>query len=598
MIYHKRDATIASFCNEFGIENLPAGGGLGFLEGDAIKSAADLGIPLVGVGLLYSRGNFHQKLSEDGWQTEWYRRFDPTGKMTLLQTDVSVDIEGREVRLNAWQYNHVGENSIVPILYIDTDGNNHNRPWDDNICNELYPGEWYWKLTQFQVLGKGGVKTLKNLGYDIKVYHLNEGHPALACLEILREEKCINKTRKKIVSTTHTSVPAGIPEFSKEQTEQVLGCDFIEKNSIKELTGVDYLNMTRLMFSLSENSYAVGHLHEIVSKHKFNDYPNIKNLYHIDNGVHIQTWASPEVQKLFDTLTNREWRINPKSLEKIISLSDRDVWNSHIRSRQRLGEFIQRGLDGQEPRVKGNSSFKEDKLTIGYARRMAGYKQANLMFDDINQLAELGKDIQIIISGKSHPSDNHGKNIIKDIFLKKKELDGKVSIWFLEDYDMEIGKYLVRGVDLWLNNPQLFEEASGTSGMKAAANFIPQFSGLDGWAYPREPAKGYLFPRGLIDGVTGWSLGRMPTKEDLLLFFSENGNKIREQERKKCSEDFYDKLKYEIIPLFKNHKIKLGKEKSYTKIMKQACAYNASWFNTHRMVRERCEKAYGVKAFV
>ena len=580
-----KQARVAYFCMEFGIEGLPFGGGLGILAGDFLKSSADLGLPVVGVGLLYSQGNFRQKLLPDGWQQEWYDRFDPSGRMKYYPTNAKVSIEGREVSLNVFNYHVVGETEkIVPLLLIDTNGNHAGRPWDDFICNVLYPaGHPYQRLTQEQVLGTGGVRVLEDLGYKVEIYHPNEGHAALAGLELLAKSGSVEEARKHMVFTTHTPVPAGIDHFARELAEQVLGQNLPSRDYMRNLTGTDDLNMARLAMALSSQAFGVSPLHSAVSRYMFHDYPNMGNLHSIDNGIHLQTWTAPEVQKLYDSITRREWRLNPKSLESILQLPEEQILDVHRRSRERLGEFL-----GRDPRVKGYSDYDPERLTIGFARRFATYKQATLIFEQLDRLIRMGNDIQIVFAGKAHPSDNPGKEVIKDVFRYMGHLRGRVPVWFIEDHDMQIAKYMVRGVDLWLNNPQRLLEASGTSGMKAAANFVPQISIIDGWSVPQEPAPGYTLPKGLIEGVTGWSIGRAPSESDFSeLLTGHNSHAIRE-ERRRDALDLADKLEHIIIPLFRKDK------KGWATVMRGAAAHNAPWFNSHRMARQYFEEVYHI----
>ncbi|MEK6857354.1 MAG: alpha-glucan family phosphorylase [Nanoarchaeota archaeon] len=573
-----KKAKVAYFCMEFGIEDMVYGGGLGILAGDFIKSCADLALPVVGVGLLYNDGNFHQELSEDGVQTERYERFYPEKFMRKVTNDVSVQIEGREVKVGVWQFNVKGEKSTVPILYLDTNGQNSGRPWDEKICSKLYPAEQYERLTQEHVLGTGGVQALEVLGYDkLEKYHMNEGHAALLGLELISKYG-FDEARKKIVFTTHTCVPAGIDEFSRSLGEQVLRENFPSEKELYDLTGSNNLNMMRLAMALSSQSFGVSKIHEQVSKHLFKDFPRIKELYSINNGVHLPTWTAPEVQKLYDEATNKNWRQNPESLENVLQLSDNAVLDAHSVQKRNLGEFLR-----NDKRVKGSAEFSEDKLTIGFARRFTAYKQATLVFEQIDRLRKLGKDVQIVFSGKAHPRDNGGKEIIKEVFNYMKELENEVSIWFVEDYTVEVAKYLTRGVDLWLNNPQRCLEASGTSGMKAAANFIPQLSIIDGWWTPDSLG-------GLIEGVTGWSIGRHPTEADIFALSKSQDFKdhLHAIDARNDAEDFYNKLENVIIPRFKD-------KTEWVKVMKGSAANNAPKFNSHRMAKEYFEKAYKIQ---
>jgi glycogen phosphorylase len=570
-----KKAKVAYFCMEFGIEDMVYGGGLGILAGDFIKSCADLALPVVGVGLLYNDGNFHQELNEDGVQTEYYKKFFPEKFMTPVSS-VDVQIEGRDVRANVWQFDVKGEKSTVPILYLDTKNQNPGRPWDENICSRLYPAEHYERLTQEHILGTGGVKALDVLDYEIEKYHMNEGHAALLGLALIKKYG-FDEARKRIVFTTHTCVPAGIDEFPRSLGDQVLKEHFLSETELKSLTGSSNLNMMRLAIALSSQSFGVSQIHEQVSKYLFNNFPRINKLYSINNGVHLPTWTAKEVQELYDSISN--WRQNPESLENVLSLQDEQVLNVHNVQKQRLAKFIR-----TDERVKGNAEFSEDKLTIGFARRFTAYKQATLLFEQIDRLRLLGKDIQIVFSGKAHPRDNGGKEIIKEVFNHMKELKGEVAMWFIEDYNIEVAKYLTRGVDLWLNNPQRCLEASGTSGMKAAANFIPQMSIIDGWWTPIEQGGG------LIEGVTGWAIGRMPDKSDISMLSQNNESKefSNSLNKSRDAEDFYNTLETFIIPAFKD-------KNEWVQIMKGASARNASRFNTHRMAKEYFERAYKIQ---
>ena len=586
-----KKAKVAYISAEYGIEGLPfLGGGLGTLAGDASKSFADLGLPVVGIGIYYHKGNFHQVLLEDGWQLEQYRNFDPTRIMEYQYVNLEVPIENRKVKVNAWRYDVTGETGhVVPIFFLDTNGNNDVQTNDDNICDILYPaGNQYHRLAQKQILGNGGVRLLDKLGFgDLDKYHINESHAALAGTALMEKYGSVEEVRKHLAYTTHTPVPAGIGKYPPDLVRLVLGNDFYSKHQIKNLTGSDDsddLNMARLAMALSSEAFGVSQLHAQVSKYMFKDYPNMDRLYSIDNGVHVQTWASLEFQKLYDSSTNRQWRLHPKTLEGILRLSDEQVINAHEVSRARLGHFLE-----TDTRVKGWQHYDNQKLTLGFARRFATYKQATLMFEQMDRLIRLGKDVQIVFSGKAHPSDNPGKEVIKEVFNYMKELAGEVSIWFIEDYHMDVAKYLVRGVDVWVNNPMRLLEASGTSGMKAAVNGVPQFSIPDGWFLPQEPLDGYSLPKGLIEGVTGWGIGRLPTEADFSMLLDGHESWLRRQEdRRRDAEDFYGKLEGIIIPLFKYDK------PGWAEVMKSAIACNGSWYNTHRMVMQYFEKAYGI----
>ncbi len=576
----KREVKSAYFCAEFGIEGLPFGGGLGILSGDFIKSGADLGYNVIGVGYLYRR-RFHQKLHPDGWQEDTQSVFDPTGKLDYKPTDVTIPVNSKQVRLGAWELPIIGETGhVVPLYLVDPNGNNDSSQ-SDEVCSFLYPSSQqpYDRLAQEQVLGTGGVRILKALGHgDIDVCHMNEGHVALAGLETLREYGSLEEARRHLVFTTHTPVPAGIDHFPRDLAELVLRECLPSLGYMKELTGADELNMARLAMSLSGQAFGVSPLHAAVSRYKFSDFPNMYRLYSIDNGVHLQTWVSPEVSELYDQLTHKQWRLHPETLERILELSDEQVINAHNASRDKLGYFLQ-----NNPRAKNQgATYDPNKLTIGFARRFATYKQATLIFEQIDRLRRLGNDIQIVFAGKAHPSDVPGKEVIKEVFRYMKELQGQVSIWFIEDYDRKVAKYMVRGADVWLNNPERLLEASGTSGMKAAPNFVPQLSILDGWSVPQEPAKGYRLPKGLIEGVTGWSIGRAPTQEDFMLLNGDHHAHLKRQEdRAEDAASLYSKLEH--LADFRKDR------KAFAQVMKRAAAHNAPWFNTHRVARQYLE---------
>ena len=409
-----KGAQVAYFCAEIGIEGLPFGGGLGVLAGDYLKSCADLSLPVVGIGILYNRGNFHQELGPDGWQTERYDGFDPTGRMRFHPNITSIPIEGRPVGLSAWQHHIVGETGhTVPLLLADTNGNNHDRPRDDSICDILYPSQHqdpYHRLAQELVLGIGGVRILEALAYkDVKIYHPNEGHAALLAFPLIKKYCSIEEARKHIVFTTHTPVFSGIDEFSRELAEQVLKSDLPSREYMRNLTGVEHLNMARLAMAMAYHPFGVSPLHAEVSKFLFSDFPNIRVLDSKDNGVHLATWASPQVQRLYDRVAP-EWRLKPKGLERILELSEEEVINAHNPSRENLGHLL------SSKRARGNADYDPNKLTIGFSRRFATYKQATLIFEDADRLARLGNDIQIVIAGKSHPTDNPGKEEIKEVF--------------------------------------------------------------------------------------------------------------------------------------------------------------------------------------
>lgn len=593
----KTDAKVAYFSPEFGIEKLIFSGGLGILAGDFLKSCADRGLPIVGVGLLYNNSNYHQRLLDDGWQEDWYTPYDPSEIMQGCEdVDITVPIEDRDVLAKVWEYrvksSIPGAKNYLPLLLLSTNGCNGERDYDDNICAFLYPGQGdkYHRLAQQQVLGKGGVRMLEKLGFNnVQIYHMNEGYTALLGLELLQGYGSLDEAKKHIVFTTHTPVPAGNDYFHKEIVERVIGREFLPWDEITKLTKItesDELNMMRLAMAFSSKAFGVSKLHELVSKYMFKDYPNMGNLSSEDNGIHLPTWVSKEVLELYDRATDGKWRYNPVLLENLLQLSEQEILDAHQPGRIRLGTFLQTNLGS---RVKGSTQYDPEKLTIGFARRFVTYKRATLIFDEIDRLRKMGKRIQLIFAGKAHSSDNPGKELIKEVFTKMRELEGKVPVWFIEDYDTEIAKLLVQGVDLWLNNPERLQEGSGTSGMKCAANGIPQLSIQDGWWCFQEPISPYTLPRGYVGDLTGWAIGREPNKEDFKLLNNDSkwANKQREAIRKEDANDLMTKLEH-IVDLFKNDK------KTWARVMKGAMAHNAPWFNSDRMALDYFKNVYGI----
>lgn len=566
----KNDIKVAIFNAEYSIKGLTYNGGLGILSGDLLRSFADLNLPVVGVGIHYSKGNFHQELTQDGWQTEVYRY-----ENLDLETNnarVGVPLKGGNVIVNSKHFKVNSsvpgeETNFVPLELVYDKGS--------EICDILYPGgsQREKRLKQEAILGIGGVEMLNALGYNnVRVYHLNEGHTALAALVADGD----------IIYTTHTPVPAGIDNYEKGLAEGVLLESMLRR--AYKISGDDgRLHMMKLAMGAAKYSVGVSRLHQLVSKCLFYDFPSMGKLGYVDNGVHLPTWTAKEIQDIFDRETKGEWRKDPKVLEdKIIGLQPEEVWSVHDISRQRLARFLK-----EDKRVRGNSEYDPNKLTIGFARRFATYKQPDMLFDYLEELHELSDQVQIVYAGKAHPEDNGGKDLIKRIVALINNQNVKLKIWFIEDYDTEIAKLMVQGVDLWLNNPRRLEEAAGTSGMKSAANFVPQISIIDGWWLTQDAPEGYKFPKGLVEGVTGWGIGREPSATDfLLLQDTEEARKKRARDRESDSEELRYKLKEMIVPTFKD-------KKEWAKVCRSANAYNSPYFNTHRVARQYFEK-YGI----
>ncbi len=582
--------SIAYFSMEIGLEaGMPTySGGLGVLAGDTIRSAADLGVPMVGISLLYRKGYFHQRFSADGWQSEEPVRWSVDDFLVEMPARAAVVIEGRTVWLRAWKYEVLGAGGfIVPVYFLDADLP-QNTDWDRTITHSLYGGDSHYRLSQEIVLGMGGVRMLRALGYDgVQRFHMNEGHAALLTLELLDDEADrggrsafdhhdIEAVRARCVFTTHTPVPAGHDQFPIELVESVLGNhkDTAQMKDVfcvdcMELAGQDVehlrdfsdvkgifgrgevFNMTYLALNLSRYVNGVAKKHGEVSRLMFAGY----KIDAITNGVHGATWVSAPFEELY----NRHipgWKKDNFSLRYALNIPAREVWQAHRKAKKTLISRV-----NQET----NAGMDVDVFTIGFARRSATYKRADLIFDDIERLKSIVSKvgaIQIIFAGKAHPQDKGGKEIIKRIFAVKAALGGDLRVAYLNNYGMELGKIMTSGVDLWLNTPKPPLEASGTSGMKAALNAVPSLSILDGW-----------WIEGCIEGVTGWSIGEKAVDGE-----AEN--------RTQDAVSLYDKLEHVILPLFYN------KRESFINVMTHAAALNGSFFNTQRMMQQYVLNAY------
>lgn len=556
-----RESRIAYFSMEIGVRSdMPTySGGLGVLAGDTIKSAADLKLPMVAVTILTKKGYFKQEIDKDGRQIELPEEWDVNRFMTPLLEKISIDIEGRNVHIVSWLY--IVESATggkVPIIFLDTDIPD-NKSEDREITHYLYGGNEVYRLKQEIVLGIGGIRMLDSLGFEIKKYHMNEGHSSLLVLELLKkyrrdieevwDEKLIwdiEKVRNLCVFTTHTPIAAGHDKFSYELLQNILS-DGISINLIKEFAGGEYLNMTLLALNLSRYINGVAKRHGEVSKGMFPGY----EIHAITNGVHSFTWTCDSFKKLYDKYLPG-WANEPETFVRIGRIPDDELWNTHMEAKRHLIDYV-----NQETHTEMNY----DILTIGFARRVTAYKRADLLFTDMERLARIGNGkIQIIYAGKAHPKDEPGKMLIKRIIEIKERLDGRIKIIFLKNYNIDLALKLVSGVDVWLNTPQRPLEASGTSGMKASHNGVPNFSVLDGW-----------WIEGHIEGYTGWSIGpSSDTATDL----------------QKDADDLYYKLENIIIPTFYNDR------RTWIRIMQNAIGKNAYYFNSHRMMRRYVTEAY------
>ena len=560
-----KEPKIAYFSMEIGIQNdIPTySGGLGVLAGDTIRAGADLKLPMVAVTLLVKKGYFTQELDESGKQTELPVIWDPSKYMKLLSTKITVQIEGRDVLVQAWQYNVQSlTHGCIPIFYLDTDVEG-NTPEDREITACLYGGDLAYRLKQEIVLGIGGVRMLHELDFEIKKYHMNEGHSSLLTLELLNrfkrsiedvwDEKLVwdtEKVKDLCVFTTHTPIDAGHDRFPHDLVVKTLG-EFIPLKVLKELGGQENLNMTRLGLNLSEFINGVAKKHGEVSRSMFPGY----EISAITNGVHTFTWTCDSFKKLYDKYLPG-WANEPDLFVRVGRIPDEEIWNAHMEAKRALLDYV-KSTTGVE--------MSMDVLTIGFARRATAYKRADLIFSDMERLERFGNGkLQIIYAGKAHPKDEAGKKLIQNIFSIKDRLKDKITMAYLKNYNMDIALKMVSGVDIWLNTPLRPREASGTSGMKAAHNGVMNFSVLDGW-----------WIEGHIEGFTGWSIGPSSTETTLV-----------DNLDTRDADDLYSKLEYTIIPMY------YGNKHTWIRMMQNAIGKNAYYFNCHRMMRRYVTEAY------
>jgi len=550
---------VAYFSMEIAIDRrIPTySGGLGMLAGDTLRSAADLGVPLVAFSLAHRKGYFQQHLSSAGDQTEEVQPWNPADLCTEEAARIKVSVEGRDVTVRAWRYDMVGRyGHVVPIYLLDTDVDD-NSGWDRGLTDHLYGGDTNYRLQQEIVLGLGGVRMANALGLRVNVYHMNEGHAALLTLALLESEMGggplnsptdadIQQVRNKCVFTTHTPVPAGHDRFSTEQAIRILGGD---RTSRLERLGIfedGLVNMTMLALRFSRYANGVALQHGKVSRAMFPQF----QIDAITNGVHAPTWISEPVQQMLDTHIPT-WRRDNLCLRNAIDLPEQEILGAHHRAKEALlTEVASRTGLVLNPNV----------LTLGFARRAATYKRASLMFTDPQRLMKIAMQaggLQILYAGKAHPADVPGKALIQSVI----ETAGKLSndmlrIVYLENYAWDLGALLTAGVDVWVNTPRRPYEASGTSGMKAALNGVPSLSILDGW-----------WIEGCIEGFTGWAI--------------EDGADDAEE-----AENLYSKLENAVVPMYRSEPEK------WARMMRNTLAFNGSYFNTNRMVKQYTRNAY------
>lgn len=544
---------VAYLCMEIGLSaDLPFyAGGLGVLAGDTLKSFADLDLPVIGVSLLYRKGYFRQRFDTHAWQTEEEERFVPDGRFTLLPQKVHVLIEGRPVVVRAWLYRQTGITGRVnPIIFLDTD-TEENLPQDRGITHSLYAGDRRYRLKQEVILGIGGFRMLEAIGASrVEKYHINEGHAALFALELYRRhmlaDGVLDILHRMLVFTTHTPIESGHDRFDMGLVREVLGRDGVPTQLMERVVENGQLNMTRIGLELAGHINGVAKSHGDVTREMFPGY----RIDAITNGVYARGWVAEPLKALFSKYL-RGWESDPAALRYALSLPADELWSAHQKAKREMIAAITQSSGVQ---------ISEDVFTIGFARRATAYKRAELLFSDVPRLRRIaersGKGIQIVVAGKAHPHDHDGKLSIQRIIRKFPELGSRVRAVYLENYDMNIARFLVSGVDLWLNTPIRPQEASGTSGMKAALNGVPQLSVLDGW-----------WLEGHIEGVTGWSIGPHP----------EYAGTTSDAED---AESLYTKLEYLVLPRYYDER------DMWIRMMRHAIAINGSFFNTHRMVEQ------------
>ena len=561
---------IAYFSMEIGLESaMPTySGGLGILAGDTIKAAADLGVRMVAVSLLHRGGYFFQRLDEHGTQVESAVKWSPEAFLERTGAHATVQVRGRTVHLSAWRRDVRGAGGhVVPVYFIDADLP-ENSPEDRTLTDRLYGGDHAYRLCQEVVLGVGGVRLLRSLGVARAWrYHMNEGHAALLAGELLDEEArargvrpddaaCVEAVRERCVFTTHTPLAAGHDRFGIDLVREILDPGDVQSHEEAfHLNGM--LDTTVAAMNLSRYANAVARRHAVVTRKMF---PG-RTIDSITNGVHASTWVSVPIGAMLDR-NIPGWRSVNAELSRAVEIPLSEVGSAHALAKRRLIDAVNRAT---------NAGLDRDAFTIGCARRATPYKRLDLILSDMGRLEAMAREfgpVQVLFSGKAHPRDGGGKDVIRQLVQASASTPPGVRVVFIPSYDMEWCGLLVSGCDLWLNNPQRPLEASGTSGMKAAVNGVPSLSVLDGW-----------WLEGCIEGVTGWAIG--PDRE---------ANADWAQDARDDASDLHNKLEHAILPMFYKER------EAYLRVMRSSLAMNGAYFNTQRMVQEYVLRAYGGRA--
>jgi starch phosphorylase len=600
----------AYFSAEFGLhESIPVySGGLGVLAGDHIKSASDLAIPLIGIGLFYGQGYFRQRLDSTGWQQEDYRLTDinqlpmePAIGKSGVPVTIQIETRGGSIRAKVWRVK-VGRCDLL-LLDSNVEG---NAPEDRELTSRLYGGDGRVRIRQELLLGVGGVRALKAMGITPGVYHMNEGHSGFAVLEAIRTrmveeglsfDQAVPAVAREVVFTTHTPVPAGHDRFHADLIEEHLG-------PLREALGIshdrlmalgrenpgDYYEqfcMTVVGLKLSRRANAVSSLHGEVSRAMWTGlYPGRSEdqvpIGHITNGVHVPSWLAPQMFRLYDRHLGAGWHEHsgdPRTWDGIDSVDDGELWETHLSLKSRLLDFVRRRAVEQSSRRRESAEtiqrlggvLSPDALTIGFARRFATYKRANLILKDIERLAAMVNDpkrpVQFVFAGKAHPRDEPGKRVLQQIADLMRDLQFSERFVFVEDYDINVGRFLVQGVDVWLNNPRRPLEASGTSGQKVVLNGGLNLSVLDGWWAEA------------FDGLNGFAIGTGRTHINMDVHDERDG------------EDLYRVLRDEVIPLY-YQRDRDGLPRGWIKRMKRTIRTLGWRFSADRMVMDYTLKNY------
>ncbi len=590
---------VAYFCAEFAVHtSVPIySGGLGLLAGDTCKEASDLGVPLVAVGALYPEGYFRQKVAADGSQEAYYERIDTsrTPLRPVLDDDgrrllVEVPLDSRNIRVAVWKM-QVGR---VPVFLMDSDIP-ENEPWDRDLVARLYGGDNQVRLRQEIVLGIGGVKVLRTLGYRPTVFHLNEGHAAFAALELIREAfregrswtEALETARRRLVFTTHTPVKAGHDEFPFHMMEEHFRAYWTELGITREQflelgtpPGGSQFSMTVLAMRAARSINAVSRRHGEVTREMWQAlFPGTTvdsvPIGYVTNGVHVPTWLSGTMVKLYTRYLGEGWREvhdQEEVWQRVLQIPDEELWLAHQNRKVRLINFM-RNRARQRWMTDGTSAgqlvsfgtlLNPEALTIGFARRFATYKRATLILRDLDRLRRLvtnpWRPVQIIFSGKPHPADEPGKYLLRQVFEACTDPSFGGRIAFIENYDKQVAHHLVNGVDVWLNNPEPPKEASGTSGQKASLNGVLNLSVLDGWW-----CEGY-------NGRNGWA--------------------IEGDTDDAAAASLYELLENEIVPTF-YRRDSSGIPREWIAWMKEAIRSTAAPFSARRMVKEYVSRVYG-----